>query len=151
MKGAAHGMRLKVAERFDRVDGDFLVGEQSGLLGFEGGGFEFAVDGDERVLVETGITFEAWFRVLVAAEDIEIVLEKAETEFETGHRVVALQSVSLALGEFDEGSVVLTSLRPCLGEMVSIDLEEAVVLRGTADDDMFAETATFGGRVHGSP
>ena len=151
MKGAAHRMSLQGTNRFDGVDGDFVSGRQGGVFGGLVSGFQFAVDSDEGILVETRVAFEAGFGVLVETEDIEIVLEKAQTVLESGHRVVVLKRVSLALREFDKVAVVLTGLRPSLGEMVGIELEEAVVLRRMADDDMFAVTAAFLDGVHGSP
>ena len=62
-----------------------------------------------------------------------------------------LKRVSLALREFDEGTIILACLRPRLGEMVGIELEETVMFRRMADDDVFAVTAAFFDGVHGSP
>ena len=154
MKGAevvAHRMSLQGTNRFDGIDGNFFSGRQGGFFGCLVGGFEFAVDGDEGILVETRVAFEAGFGVLVETEDVEIVLEKAQTVLESGHRVVVLKRVSLALREFDEGTIILAGLRPRLGEMVRIKLEETVMFRRMADDDMFAVTASFFGGVHGTP
>ena len=38
--------------------------------------FEISVDGDEDILVETGITTDALFRVKAAFDDTEIVFEE---------------------------------------------------------------------------
>ena len=151
MQRAAKTISLKGTKGFDRIDGDFVSGRQGGFFGGLVSCFEFAVDGDEGILVETRVAFEAGFRVLVETEDVEIVLEKAQTVLESGHRVVVLKRVSLALREFDEGTIILAGLRPRLGEMVRVELEEAVVFRRMADDDMFAVTAAFFDGVHGSP
>ena len=137
-------MSLQGTNRFDRVDGDFFSGRQGGFFGGLVSSFEFAVDGDEGVLVEAGITLEARFGGFMEAEDVEIMAEKAQTVFKSGHRAVVLKGVGLALGEFDEGAVVLAGLGPCLGEMVGVELEKAVVFRRAADDDVLAVAAAFG-------
>ena len=77
MQGAAHRMSLQGTNGFDRIDGDLLISRESGFFGGLVRGFEFAVDGDEGILVETRVAFEARFRVFVETEDVEIVLEKA--------------------------------------------------------------------------
>jgi len=114
-------------------------------LGF--GGLEFAVDGDEDVLIEARIGFHARFRLLAAFEDVEVVREEADSPFECGDGVVMLQGVRLALGLFDEVSVSDTGSRPGLREMVGVDLEEAASQGGAAGNDVFLVTATFFDRV----
>ena len=91
-------------------------------MGCFGGGLEGAVDADVGILVETGVTFEAGCGIFVAAEDIEIVLEKAQTPFEAFDRMVVLKGVRLALGLFDEFAVCDTCGRPMRREMVGIEL-----------------------------
>ena len=86
---------------------------------------EGAVDADVGILVETGVTFEAGRGIFMAAEDVEIVLEKAETPFEAFERVVMFEGVGLALGLFDEFAVCDTCARPVRREMVGIELVEA--------------------------
>ena len=85
MKGAAHRMSLQGTNGFDGVDGDFFSARQGGFEGGLAGCFEFAVDSDKGILVETGVAFEAGFGVLVETEDVEIVLEKAQTVLESSH------------------------------------------------------------------
>ena len=72
------------------------------------GGFEVAVDGNEDILVKTGITIEAGFRIKAAFDDTEIVFEKTESPFESDGGVVMFERVSTALRLFDELAIRYT-------------------------------------------
>jgi hypothetical protein len=69
---------------------------------------------------------------------------------EAGTRGVVLKGVGSALGFFDEFAVGYTSSRPCLGKMVGIELEDFVLARIAAHDNMFAVFATFFDVIHGT-
>ena len=80
------------------------------------------------------------------------MLEETKFPFKPGTRGVVLKSVGYTLGGFDEFAVGDASGRPCLGEMVGIELEETVSEAGhTADDDMFTAFAAYFEIVHRSP
>ena len=72
--------------------------------------FEFAVDSDVGVLVETGVSFHALFGCGSAFEDREIMFEETDTPFERLHRIVVFQGVCMALRLFDEIAVGNTGL-----------------------------------------
>lgn len=107
-----------------RLESD--VGGRLGVgvgIGFGLGGFlEGTVDADIGILVETGVTFEAGRGIFVHAEDVEIVLEEAETPFEAFERVVVFEGMRLALGLFDEFAICYTGSGPVCREMVGIEL-----------------------------
>ena len=129
----------------DVVDVDLL------FLGLAGG-LEFAVNGNVGILVETGIAFETGFGLGAAYANGEVVLEETEFPFESGTGGVVFEGMSYTLGGFDEFAIRYASGRPCLGEMVSVELEETVSeVRHTADDDMFAAFAAYFEIVHRSP
>jgi len=114
-------------------------------------GFEVAVDGDEDILVETGITTDAGFGVKTTFENTEIVLEEAKSPFEGDRGVVMFEGMGTTLGFFDEFAIGYAGSRPGLGKVVSIELKEAVMLRSMADNDVFAVFVAFFDGVHGSP
>ena len=104
----------------------------SGLLRLE-----LAVYADVGILVESGIAFEARFRLGTASEDPEIVLEEADLPLNGGVGMVMFECVGLALSFFDELTVGNTGSRPGLRKMVSIDLVNGSVSMPSADNDMF--------------
>ena len=53
------------------------------------------------------------------------------------------ESMGTALGFFDEFAISYAGRRPGLGEMVGIELDEAVMLRSHASYDMFTVFATL--------
>ena len=69
---------------------------------------------------------------------------------EAGTRGIVLKGVGSALGFFDEFAVGYAGCRPCLGEMVGIELEDFVLARIAAHDNMFAVFATFFDVIHGT-
>ena len=106
-------------------------------------GFEVAVDGNEDILVETGITTRAGFGVKAASEDTEIMLEETKSPFEGYGGVVMFEGMSTTLGLFDKLAIGYTSCRPGLGKMVGIELNKAVMFGSHASYDMFVVFATF--------
>ena len=115
------------------------------------GGFEFAVDRDVRVLIETGIGFHAGFGGGAAFDYTEIMTEETKAPFERSKGVVVLESMGDLLGGFDEVAVLYAGSRPSLGEMVRVELVEfAAPARSTADDDVFVVMAAFLTGVHDS-
>ena len=88
--------------------GGLLVGRDGkigrGLLG----GFEFAVDRDVGVLIETGIGFHAGFGGGAAFDYTEIMTEETKAPFEGSKGVVVLESMGDLLGGFDEVAVFYT-------------------------------------------
>ena len=124
------------------VDGRFL--------GLFSGSLEFTIDGYVGILVEAGIGLHTGFGLFAAFEDFEIVVEEAEMPLEAGTGCVVFEGVGLALSLFDEFAVSNAGCRPGLGEMVGVELENFVITRITANDDVFAAfIAVFGG-VHGT-
>lgn len=73
-----------------------------GLLG----GFEFAVDRDVGVLVETGIGFHAGFGGSAAFDYTEIMTEETKAPFERSKGMVVLEGMGDLLGGFDEVAVL---------------------------------------------
>ena len=115
------------------------------------GGLEFAVDGNVGILVETGIAFHARFGLGATFDDLEIMVEETYSPFDGSAGVVMLESVRLTLGFFDEFAVGYAGRRPCLGEMVGVELVEvAAPTRYTADDDVFLVMTAFLTGVHDS-
>jgi len=114
-------------------------------------GFEFAIDADVGVLVETGIGFEARFGLGSAFEDAEIMLEEADVPLKAGTGGVMLEGMCEFLGCFDDLAVRYAGCRPGLGEMVGVELKDAAVARVRADNDMFLVFTSFLDGVHRSP
>ena len=75
------------------------------MLGFVAGGLELAVDGNVGILIETGIGFEAGFRLGSAFDHGEIMVEEPNVPFEGFGRMSVLKSMGLALGLLDEFAV----------------------------------------------
>ena len=73
-----------------------------GLLG----GFEFAVDRDVGVLIETRIGFHAGFGGGAAFDYTEIMTEETKAPFKGCKRMVVLESMGDLLGGFDEVAVL---------------------------------------------
>ena len=69
---------------------------------------------------------------------------------EAGTRGIVFKGVGSALGFFDEFAVGYTASRPCLGEMVGIELEDFVFARVAAYDDVFATFIAVFDVVHGT-
>ena len=69
---------------------------------------------------------------------------------EAGTRGIVLKGVGSALGFFDEFAVGYAGCRPSLGEMVGIELEDFVLARITAHDDVFAAFIAVFEVVHGT-
>ena len=115
------------------------------------GGLELAIDGDEGVLVETGIGFEAWFGLGSFFDDVEVMTEETNTPFEGFEGVVMFECVGLALGFFDEFAVFNAGSGPMRREMVGVELENGVFSACiTAYDDMFFVFAAFSLVIYGS-
>ena len=118
---------------------------------FVAGSLELAVDGDVGVLVETGVGFETGFRSSAAFDDREIMVKEADSPFEGFAGMSMLQSVGLALGLLDEFTISYAGSRPGLWKMVGVELEKAVGIRHSADNDvLFVAAACFDG-VHRAP
>ena len=69
---------------------------------------------------------------------------------EAGTRGVVLKGVGLALGFFDEFAVGYAGCRPSLGKVVGVELEDFVLTRIAAYDDMFAAFIAVFDVVHGT-
>ena len=121
------------------------------MEGFVAGRLELAVDSNVGVLIETGIAFETGFGLGTAFDDREIMIKEAESPFEGFAGMSMLQSVGLALGLFDEFSISYAGCRPGLREMVGIELEKAVGLGHSADNDVLFVAATCFDGVHRAP
>ena len=150
-KTSGNGAKRVVENGFER---DFIgfgngVGVGGfGLLfgGFEGlrlGGFEFAIDDYEDILIEAGIGFDARFRLGSSYEDVVVMLEETRAPFEGREGMVMLKCVCSALRLFDEVAVGYASFGPVRREMVGIDLEEAASKGSAASNDVFLAEATF--------
>ena len=113
--------------------------------------FQLAVDSYVGVLVETRVRFHAFFGFRTAFEDPEIMVEEPHAPFECFYGMVVFESVRLPLRLFDEFAVRYARRRPVFREMVGVELEQSVVLRSVADDDMFAVTTAFFDCVHRAP
>ena len=121
------------------------------MEGFVAGGLELAVDGDIGVLVETGVGFETGFGSSAAFNDGEIMVKEAESPFEGFAGMSMLQGVGLALGLLDEFTIRYASCRPGLREMVGIELEKALGVGHSANNDVLFVTATCFDGVHCAP
>ena len=118
-----------------------VPGKRRRLVGGAFNSFEFAVDGDVDVLIETGIGLHARFGCSTAFDYAVVMAEETNTPFEGSKGVVVLQSMSHLLGCFDEFAVRHTGGRPCFWEMIGVELMEfASPARSTADDDVFVIT-----------
>ena len=129
------------------IERDRLVG----MKGFFAGSLKLAVDGDVGVLIETGVGFEAGFGRSAAFDNGEIMIKEAETPFEGFAGMSMLQSVGLALGLLDEFAIRYAGCRPGLREMVGIELEKAVSIRHSTDNDVLFVTATCFDGIHCAP
>ena len=121
------------------------------MKGFVASGLELAVDRNVGVLIETGIGFEAGFGSSAAFDDREIMVKEAESPFEGFGCMGMLQGMGLALGLFDEFAVGYAGCRPGLWKMVGIELEKALSIRHSADNDVLFVTATCFDGVHRAP
>ena len=121
------------------------------MEGFVAGGLELAIDGNVSVLVETDITLHAGFGCSAAFDDGEIMVKEAESPFEGFGCMGVFKGMCLALGLLNEFAVGYTGCRPCLREMVGIELEKAVSIRHAADNDVLFVTATCFDGVHRAP
>ena len=126
------GLERSVGEGLERSVGEVLeigVGESGFFLGgLEFGlefGLELAVDGHVGILVETGVGFEAGFRLGTAFEDRIIMVQETRAPLECSKGVVMLECMSLTLGFFDEFTVGYTGCGPVFREMVGIEFEES--------------------------
>ena len=133
-----------------------LNGRESGFFGGVCGwrrlksGFEVAIDADIDVLIKTGIAFEAGFGLLVGFENTKIMLEEADSPFDANVGIVVLKGMGTALRHFDDFAVGDAGSRPCLGEMVGIELVQTAKTRDTADDDVLAVFLAYFVGVHHS-
>ena len=134
-------------ENVNRIEGNRLVG----MKGFVAGGLELAIDGDVGILIETGVGFEAGFGRSAAFDNGEIMVKEAESPFEGFAGMSMLQGVGLALGLLDECAVGYAGRRPGLWEMVGIELEKALGVRHSANNDVLFVSATCFDGVHRAP
>ena len=98
---------------------------------------KFAVDADVGILIEIAVGFESGSGLGVAFDDVEIMMEEAESPFECFGGMSVLEGVGLALGFFDEFAVGHAGSGPFFREMEGIELEEAFVETRVARDDAF--------------
>ena len=103
------------------------------------------------ILVEAGIRLHAGFGLGAAFDHVVIVMPKAETPFKRFAGVGMFEVVRHSLSEFEDVTVSFTGFRIMFRETVGIELEETIMLRATADDDVFAVMAGFLLGVHGAP
>ena len=130
----------------DGIKGDGFGGRDCSFLG----SLEFAIDSYVGILVEAGIGLHTGFGLFAAFEDFEIVVQEAKMPLEAGTGCVVFEGVGLALGLFDEFAVCYAGCRPSLWDMVGIELEDFVITRITANDDVFAALIAVFGVVHGT-
>ena len=147
--GAERGMRG--CGMRDGDEGDFfgkacLFG--SCLSGLAFGCLKLTIDGYVSILIETGIGFHAWFGLFAAFEDGKVMMPEPKAPFECFPCMCMLEVMGHALCAFDEFPVGHAGLGPMSGEMVGIELEKFFVLRGPADDDVFAVMTRFFGGIH---
>ena len=148
-------MSRGVGEVDDRGKSDILSGRREifggRLLCLLLCSFEFAIDSDVGILVESRVAFHSRFGLFAAPEDTEIVLKETDAPFESNERVVVLKGMGYPLGCFDEFSVGDAGGRPGFREMVGIELEEAASAAwDTTDYDVFLVVAGFFDGVHGT-
>ena len=149
-------MSRGVGEVDDRGKSDILSGRREvfggRLLCLLLCSFEFAIDSDVGILVESGIALHAWLGLFAAPEDTEIVLKETDAPFESNERVVVFECMGYFLGCFDEFSVGDAGGRPGFREMVGIELQEATSAAwDTTDYDVFLVVAGFFEGTHGTP
>ena len=102
-------------------------------------------------MIETRVRFEAGFGLLAGFENTEIVLEEADPPFDTYVGIVVLKGMGSALRHFDDLAVGYAGSRPCLGEMVGIELKQSRAVGTMTDNDVFAAFASFFEVIHGAP
>ena len=102
-------------------------------------------------MIETRVRFEAGFGLLAGFENTEIVLEEADSPFDTYVGIVVLKGMGSALRHFDDLVVGYAGSRPGLGEMVGIELKQAGTLGTMTDNDMFAAFLAGFEVIHGAP
>ena len=102
-------------------------------------------------MIETRVRFEAGFGLLAGFENTEIVLEEADSPFDTYVGIVGLKGMGSALRHFDDLAVGYAGSRPGLGEMVGIELKQAGTLGTMTDNDMFAAFLAGFEVIHGAP
>jgi hypothetical protein len=134
---------FKVGGRSDGLEGDFV-----GLLF---GALKRTVDIYICILIEARVAFHARLGLGAAFDDREIIAEETDLPLEAFAGIVVLEVMSTALCYFDEVSVGLTASRPCLREMVGVELEETFGAGIMAQDDVFAVMTSFFLRVHCTP
>ena len=121
------------------------------MKGFVAGSLELAVDSNVGVLIETGVGFEAGFGRSAAFDDREIMVKEAESPFECFAGMSMLQGMGLALSLLDEFTIRYAGCRPGLRKMVGIELEKALGVGHSTDNDVLFVTATCFDGVHRAP
>ena len=121
------------------------------MLGFIASGLELAVYSNVGILVETGIALETGFGFGAAFDDREIMVKEAESPFEGFASVGVFQGMGLALGLLDEFAIGYAGSRPGLREMVGIELEKALGIGHSTDNDVLFVAATCFDGVHRAP
>ena len=111
---------------------------------------EFAIDSHVGILVETGIRLHAGCGFCTAFEDLEIMVEEADTPFEGFGGMGMFECMSTALGFFDEFAVGYAGCRPRFWEMVGIELEHFAATGIATRNEVFAYAAAFFVRIHHS-
>ena len=131
--------------RRGRTKGSGWCGDLGGCgLGGLGGCAEGLIDGDIDKGIEMGIS-------LLSGNGVEEVLDMTNPPLESGIRMVLLDSVSKALGRFDEFAVGLAGLGPLFRKTVGVEFVKARITAGRTDHNaLFAFLALFDG-VYGSP
>lgn len=122
-----------------------------GFGGFLALRLELAVDGDVRILVETGIAFHAVFGLRAAFDDRKIMVEEAHAPCKRLQGMVVLDGVSQTLRLFDQLAVGYTGFGPVGREMVRIEFEESFAEARRAYDDAFFVVPAFFPCVHRAP
>ena len=145
----------RFSRRLGCLDGRFRTGASQpfGVDGLCGGlgRFEFAINADVGILVETRIRFEARFGLGAALENTEIMVEETDVPLKAISGGVVFEGMGEFLGGFDEFTIGNAGCRPRLGEMVGVELQDFVVARVPADDDVFLVAAAFLDGVHRTP
>ena len=80
------------------MEGGFFLGALGDLL-------EMAVDANVGILIETGVPFYTRFGLFSAFENTEVMDQETKFPFVSLGRVVMLEGMGLALGEFDEFTI----------------------------------------------
>ena len=97
-----------------------------GFLRFPALCLHLTVDGDVRILIESGIRFESRFGLGSAFADREKMVEEPNPPFECFDGMVPFECVCLSLGFFDEFAVSDAGCGPVFWEMVGIEFEKSV-------------------------